>query len=788
MIKQTLTLRRAIVLVVVFGLLAPALLVSGYTWFATYDHDIEQRTQELLEQNAEVLANGMREPLWNINTESGKALADAMMNRNEDIIAIEVRDTALGVFVRDQRPQRRVGYTAAATKPVTYRDNPIGTVRIEVGSSRLRRSLIAGLRQQMIALGAQIVLSIALILILLEKRLVGPLQRLGKGAERLADRELDVPFTWSRLDEIGLLSRRLEATRLSLRTLFEELDLKNRELELDIEARKAVEQELHEREARFRALVEQSPIAIIEWDSQYRVIEWNAAAERIFGYTRQQAFGRHGSFINPVVASSSSETAVLDLLIEGERHTVADSLRADGQIIVCQWSTTHIDDESGHTGRMLSLAEDITEKRRAEEARRLSEAKFAAIFQSSPVAMFVTHYSGDFGIKDINYAFETLLLRPREAVIGRNTEELGIYVDLKMRSIIMQDLRIDRPLHRYEIWMLRGDGNRVLVQLSAHVFVLEGEKFAIVACEDVTDKRRIENEILELNANLESRVTERTDELRRANRELANALSTLNLAQDELVRSEKLAALGALVAGIAHELNTPIGNSLMVASTLADQTKVLNAAYTDQGLKRSTLEGYLGDVTRAGDILVRNLYRAANLITSFKHVAVDQTSSQRRKFSLAEVVGEIVLTLWPTLKKNSYTVEQHIPPTFTLDSYPGPLGQAVTNLINNALLHGFEGRDSGTVSISADSIRDGWIELTVSDNGVGIPAANLNRIFDPFFTTKLGAGGSGMGLNITHSLVTDVLGGRIAVHSEVGIGTRFVLSLPVNAPAMGDEE
>jgi len=246
---RTLTLRRAIVLVVVFGLLMPALLVSGYAWFEVYDHELQKRTQDLLQQNADVLANGMQEPLWNINTESGRALLDAMMMRNEDIVRIEVRDTALGVFVKDERPERRIGYTASTEKPVTYRGSTIGSVQIEVGSTRLRRLMIDSLTQQMTALAAQIVLSIVLILILLEKRLVGPLQRLGKGAERLAGRELDVPFTWSRLDEIGLLSRRLEATRISLRSLFEELDQKNRELELDIDKRKRIEQELHEREA-----------------------------------------------------------------------------------------------------------------------------------------------------------------------------------------------------------------------------------------------------------------------------------------------------------------------------------------------------------------------------------------------------------------------------------------------------------------------------------------------------------------------------------------------------------
>jgi len=277
--------------------------------------------------------------------------------------------------------------------------------------------------------------------------------------------------------------------------------------------------------------------------------------------------------------------------------------------------------------------------------------------------------------------------------------------------------------------------------------------------------------------------------LQRANMELAATLTTLNMAQEELVRSEKLAALGSLVAGIAHELNTPIGNSLMVASTLVDQTRVMTEGFADgSGMKRSTLDAYLKDSAKAGDILVRNLFRAANLVTSFKQVAVDQTSSQRRIFSLAEVVSEILLTLSPTLRKTAFEVVQDIPADLTLDSYPGPLGQVITNLINNALLHGFEGRHTGKVSLSALRNREGLIELSVKDDGIGIPQGNLNRIFDPFFTTKLGAGGSGLGLNITHNIVTGVLGGKVRVQSDVGSGTTFVLTLPTVAPQLQAED
>jgi PAS domain S-box-containing protein len=427
------------------------------------------------------------------------------------------------------------------------------------------------------------------------------------------------------------------------------------------------------------------------------------------------------------------------------------------------------------------------ERKRNEEALRNSERQFSAMFHASPVPMLLVRFGGNHEILDVNHAFETQFHFLHGDIVGKNTSQISFYCDINDRKAVYDTLLRKQNIDRYESWVRLGDGSKALIQISGNVFAIANEEFVILTGVDITEKHYIENEILELNANLEHHVAERTEELQKANKELAAALSTLNLAQEELVRSEKLAALGSLVAGIAHELNTPIGNSLMVASTLVDRTRAFSESYAN-GLKRSTLESYIDDSAKAGDILVRNLYRAADLVTSFKQVAVDQTSSQRREFSLAEVTSEIILTLSPTLKKAAVNVRQDIPAAIRMDSYPGPLGQIVNNLVNNAVLHGLEGRNNGTISIEARAVADGWIELTIKDNGIGIPPANLNRIFDPFFTTKLGAGGSGLGLNITHNLVTSLLGGRIHVQSEVGVGTSFVISLPTTAPAKEQSE
>jgi two-component system, NtrC family, sensor kinase len=279
---------------------------------------------------------------------------------------------------------------------------------------------------------------------------------------------------------------------------------------------------------------------------------------------------------------------------------------------------------------------------------------------------------------------------------------------------------------------------------------------------------------------MRDRLEERSFALQETNAELEQSLESLKMTQDDLVRSEKLAALGALVAGVAHELNTPIGNGLLAASALADHVRTFEREAAG-GLRKSALDGHLAEVHQAAEILLRNLGRAVDLVSSFKQVAVDRASSQGRQFMLDEVVTEIMLTLWPSLKKSGVAITHDVPPGIQMRSYPGALGQVVTNLVNNAVIHGFGGMQGGCVAVSARPRDDGWVELEVRDDGAGIAPEHLGRIYDPFFTTKLGKGGSGLGLNIVYNLVHGVLDGRIAVHSEIGKGTVFTVTLPLEA-------
>ena len=385
-----------------------------------------------------------------------------------------------------------------------------------------------------------------------------------------------------------------------------------------------------------------------------------------------------------------------------------------------------------------------------------------------------------------NRASETLYGIERQQALGKKPEQLMF--NRSQSQLFMATLREAAQgiaVGPYLSTVQTPDGRKLcLLSTTFSIPAPDGGQQFVCMSIDISEQKKAELAYLELNNSLEQRIVQRTEALSQSNQELNETLLNLQQAQHGLVQSEKLAALGSLVAGIAHELNTPIGNSVMAATTLLDHSLAMQAAVEAGSLRRSMLDQFVADSHTACDILNRNLRRASELISSFKQVAVDQTGAQRRKFQLSEVVDEIVITLGPSLKKTPFKLQSNIDDNLWLDSYPGALGQILVNLINNAVLHAFEGRNQGLIALRAYPSQAGWIELTITDNGVGISEAHLSKIFDPFFTTKLGQGGSGLGLNIVHNLATGILGGRLEVASQINWGCRFSLSLPCQAPVV----
>ena len=260
----------------------------------------------------------------------------------------------------------------------------------------------------------------------------------------------------------------------------------------------------------------------------------------------------------------------------------------------------------------------------------------------------------------------------------------------------------------------------------------------------------------------------------------ADAYEQLKETQNQLVEREKLAALGSLVAGVSHELNTPLGNSLLIASSIEDNINHISEIIESGPVKRSDFKQFAERCKEACVLLLRSLRTSANLVSSFKQVAVDQASAQSRVFNLQQTANEVVATMMNQVRQAGHSLQVEIPSGIQLHSYPGPFGQVLINLLQNAMLHAFEGKQNGLMRLTASMVGEDHVRVCFEDDGVGIPEENLGRIFEPFFTTKLGHGGSGLGMHITYNIVTSILEGTIKVESVYGHGTLITMEFPTH--------
>lgn len=292
--------------------------------------------------------------------------------------------------------------------------------------------------------------------------------------------------------------------------------------------------------------------------------------------------------------------------------------------------------------------------------------------------------------------------------------------------------------------------------------------------------------IQKTNDELEMKVEMRTqdllamnEELQAVNQELQQALETLQQAQTQLIQSEKMASLGSLVAGIAHEINTPVGVGVTAISHLQKITKDFMKLYGTGGLRRQDLMEYLEDNMEATTIISSNLERASHLIQSFKQVSVDQSSEEKRIFNVKKYLSEILVSLHPKLKRTHHKVIVNCDENLNIDSFPGAFAQVLTNLIMNSLIHAYDPDDVGEITISVESLEKNRIRLVYSDDGKGMTGEIVSKIFNPFFTTKRGMGGTGLGLYILYNIIAQQFAGTIQCISQLGKGTKFIIEFPL---------
>jgi PAS domain S-box-containing protein len=400
------------------------------------------------------------------------------------------------------------------------------------------------------------------------------------------------------------------------------------------------------------------------------------------------------------------------------------------------------------------LRQEIAERRELEESLVDNERRIRAIVETASDAVITADTAGV--ILEFNSAAEEIFGHTSEFAIGENVSILIPNKDTTNRDRHIKE-HLSGPeksavgFRRTDIGVKR-DGSTFPIEVSlSRADTHQGRLFTAII-RDITERKRAEDE-------------------------LHQTLDLLRKTQNELVQSEKMASLGELVAGVAHEINTPVGIGVTAASHLESLTKKITAAFGSGSISKRDFEVFLADADESTKLILANLHRAATLIQSFKQVAVDHSSEEKRNFNVLPYVREIIMSLAPRLRQSNAELKVEGDEDIVINSYPGAISQIVTNLILNSLAHAFEENDNGKISINA-SVKEGSVHLEYEDNGCGLSDEVINKIYDPFFTTKRGQGGSGLGMNIVYNLVTQRLRGAIHCESELGQRTKFSISFP----------
>jgi len=497
-----------------------------------------------------------------------------------------------------------------------------------------------------------------------------------------------------------------------------------------------------ESEERYQTLFEYADDAIFFESDKEEIVDVNQRACELFGYSADELMKMKTSEL--YLARESGRSIYSNPALGSERPIEMTGVHKNGSQLSLEYTITPL--ISGKQTVFMLIVRDITDRKTAERALQESEEKYRTILESIEDGYYEIDPDANFTF--YNDSLTRILGYPEEEILE---ESLFKFIDKSASKNLYQALEemfnTDNPIEDIEWKVLTRGGTEKHVESSLSLMRnIEEERIGFRGIlRDVTKRKLAETE--------------------------------LKMAQDHLVQSEKMAALGELVAGVAHEINTPIGIGVTGMSALEERTADIKKIYAEDELTQDDFENYTNTVSEASSTVLSNLHRAAEMVRTFKQVAADQSSEKQRTFKLKEYINDIIFSMRPRLKKTRHMITVDCPDDLVIETYPGALSRIITNLLMNSLIHAFEDNEKGKIIFDIVQKEEG-IVFKYSDNGKGIEKDIVNKIFDPFFTTKRGQGGTGLGMHIVYNLVTQTLNGTIECNSKPGKGTVFLISIP----------
>ncbi len=680
------------------------------------------------------------------------AVRDAVEAYADAVIAISLRERQIADLDRDV-----LGTEGRLIGRVTKLLRELSAQREQVLSRDFARTL-AETKWQSIVLGTAGIIIGLLAAMFVVRRTIRPLKAIARAIRKVAGGEKQALIPGTDVDnEIGDIARAAEVFR---RTLAEADSAR------EAAVRALAEQRLAEES--YRKLFEGSVDGIYVTTPGGQLLDANPALARIMGYDSSDDLIRNIGDITQMIYVDPKARAEYQSRMERDgtvREFEYQARHRDGSILWLSDSAAAVRDENGLIVRYEGAVRDITDQRRAEEAIAEGRRLLQLVVDTVPAVINVKNADLRYVLMN-RYMAGIFGIEPADA-IGRTTSDLmSRYGAAKTDENDKRVLKSGKELGFYEEEY--EDSSGAMRQWLVNKLPIRGpdghiENIVTVAL-DIADRKRNEHE------------------MRQAKDAAEAALRNLRETQNSLIEAEKLAALGRLVAGVAHEVNNPVGISLTVASSLERKIAVFAEEVERGELRRSSLNDFVATNRDAASQLVANLNRAAELVQSFKQVAADRNYSDKRIFDLGELTEQVVMSLRPGLRKQNVTLTVDCEPNLTMNSYPGPYGQVLTNLFLNSLAHAFPDGEGGAVDINVRGVNQENVEILFSDNGCGMSPDVRRKAFDPFFTTRRDQGGTGLGLHIVYNIVTNRLGGRLDLDSGSGEGTRIHIVLPRIAP------